>query len=197
MNSTPFSRPRLVCRIVRSSRALLERAGSRHLAGCAECQAFFRTSEQLELQLRRDAPVLRQTLPVPSSTLERDILRAVRESAAPAEPVRRGNLAWVGGAAATAAIAAFVWVQRPIAPQPSVAATPADAAAIVNAVQDLSARFTRNVIPSAGAMVANNPLQQELGSVYSDARSALDFLALNFLPSSNRMAVQSPPAGRI
>jgi hypothetical protein len=39
------------------------------------------------------------------------------------------------------------------------------------------------VVPPAGTLVANNPLQHELNSVYSDAHSALDFLALNFLPS--------------
>jgi hypothetical protein len=37
--------------------------------------------------------------------------------------------------------------------------------------------------PAAGALLAADPLQQEADAVVADARSALGFLALNFLPA--------------
>jgi hypothetical protein len=68
----------------------------------------------------------------------------------------------------------------------TIAAT--EAAVIVDAVETFSNRLVDSVIPSAGKLVAQNPLQEEIGSVYSDMRSALDFLALNFLPASTTRA---------
>ena len=50
--------------------------------------------------------------------------------------------------------------------------------------KSISTLWQNSVVPSAQTLVADNPLQHELDSVYSDTRSALDFLALNFLPTA-------------
>jgi hypothetical protein len=43
----------------------------------------------------------------------------------------------------------------------------------------------RDLVPAVEVLRAN-PLQDEMELVYSDARSALDFLAINFLPDGVR-----------
>jgi hypothetical protein len=191
MNTTPF-RPSLSCRVVRFSRALASGAGSQHVARCAACQAYYQAAERLEGALRREAFASRPAISSAPDALERSILRAVRESTVAPAPRRSWQGAWAVGAAAAVAVVAAVWMQRPAAPADSFAdippPSPAEAAAFLNAVENLSARLTQRVIPSAGAMVANNPMRQELGSVYADARSALDFLALNFLPTPPQRA---------
>ncbi|MEO6244258.1 MAG: hypothetical protein ABIQ12_02375, partial [Opitutaceae bacterium] len=63
-----------------------------------------------------------------------------------------------------------------------------------NAVGTLSRRLVETVIPTAGEFAANNPLRQEFDAIYSDARSAVGFLALNFLPESAARKVS--PAAR-
>lgn len=187
MKNSPSSlRPRLICRAIRAARVFSDRAGGDHLDGCVDCQAFFRPAEQFEFELRREASARRHAAVEPATELERSILRAVREerAAAPRAVVEKRSPSplWSLGAVAAAAIVALVYFQRP-ATSLSHPAVPDDAVAVVDAVEDLSVKITDTVIPEAGAMVANNPLQRELGSVYTDARSALNFLALNFLPS--------------
>jgi hypothetical protein len=58
-------------------------------------------------------------------------------------------------------------------------------AGIVSDVEQLRIRFMNSVEPAATKLAAQNPLTQELNSVQADARSALGFLALNFLPSDS------------
>jgi hypothetical protein len=196
MNPTGLPPARLVCRVVRSARTLLADVGSGHVSTCADCRAFFRATDELELGLRRDAAAIRQSDATPSEGFERSILRAVRESTVPPPAGRSWTTAWATGAVAVAAIAGAVYLQQRPLPVDSIAASPADAAALVDAVENFSSRFTETVIPSAGALVADNPLQRELGSVYSDARSALNFLALNFLPAPASSS-SAQPASRI
>ena len=180
MNTLTSSRPRLMCRLARSSHALFDRIGARHFARCSDCQLALRAAEQLESELRRTAAVLRQTAPKPSPDLERSILRAAREAKISPAPGRSWSFAWAAGAAL--AVATVVFVQRGPTPLARPASTSAEAIALIEEAGDFAAEFTDTVIPSAAVAVANNPLQQELGSVYADARSALHFLALNFLP---------------
>ena len=125
--------------------------------------------------------------------------RAVREAAAePSEPARPtfGRLWTLGGLAATGALAALL-ISANLRPRvdehgPANLTTADGAAVVVSAVQSLSSGLVDSVIPSAGELVAENPLQRELGSVYSDVRSALDFLALNFLPTTPEPATVPP-----
>jgi hypothetical protein len=162
-----------------------------HIATCASCRSCLQASLTLEKTLRQEAVQRREELGT-SETLQREILRAVRV-AAPKPDYSRGRSAgraWaVGGLGAVAAIVALMAGLRhePIAEQRgsvSEPATTAEVAVIIETVDSLSNEFVESVLPTAGGLVANNPLQRELTSVYSDMRSALDFLALNFLPAA-------------
>jgi hypothetical protein len=191
-SGSPVSSPRVLCRVVRQWCAIAGSQSSRHVASCAECQRYFARVSEFDHALRRDAMEITQINAVGTDSLERQILRAVRNSA----PARRADSrpqGWLlGGLAAAAAIAIGAVLfhgsfpgssQEQIAranPMPAAA----DAEIIVDAVESLSYRLVDSVIPTTGEFVATNPLQREMSSVYSDARSAVDFLALNFLPRS-------------
>jgi hypothetical protein len=196
----PGSQPRIVCRVARFWNAI---GGSavRHCTDCPDCQRYFSRAQDLDSALTREAADARTAL-TDTTTLEHAILRAVRTSAAEASvrESRAGFRGWtlIAGAAAMA-VAAVVALgpnanfrsERGRGSNPSE-----DAAVLMTTVQSISSEFVTSVIPSAGELVAENPLQHELGSVYSDVRSAIDFLALNFLPAS-RSTSALPPARQI
>lgn len=192
------AQPSLVCRIRRQWCALSNQRLPRHAATCATCRSYFAATQALETALRRDAATT--ALPTPSRNFEPQILQAVRVAAAhPTREAQVSSTRWRtlgSGLAAAASLALIVFlvsfkprVDPAVGPAPSAAE---GAAVIVSAVQTLSTGLVDSVIPSAGELVAENPLQQELGSVYSDVQSALDFLALNFLPTSTTQ----PPPGK-
>jgi hypothetical protein len=185
------TQPRLVCRLVRRWCALSNGHRPAHVASCADCRIYFAATDQLESQLRHDTRTARRSVSSPSPWLEDRILHAVRD----AEPEqrtasgRRGRILIMSGlSAAVAAIAVLLSLRVESGSRlrdAGASPTPAeDAAVIMQSVESLSAAFVTTVLPTAGELVAENPLQQELGSVYSDMRSALDFLALNFLPTA-------------
>lgn len=191
MNSNRSStRPRFTCRMVRQWAALSGDTAPRHATGCADCREYFSASQSLEHALRRDA--LRPA-PVMSPGFERRILNTVRASAqAPGvAPIRRGFRHLIPAGAGSLAVAALVvvavWSNRGThfsGHTPGASITREDAAAVVQAVQNVSTQIVETVIPSTAQFVANNPLQHEAESIYADARSALGFLALNFLPAA-------------
>ncbi len=187
---TPPPRARLFCRIVRHWSS----EESAHVAACADCQRFFAASRGLESALRRDAG---RVSVEPDAGFERRLLNAVRRAAAAPvreEALRHRSGIWVAGAAlAAVACGVFVFQREPGKlgqTEVAIGATAADAAVIVDAVQSLSDRLVETVIPSAGAMVADNPLQREFDSLQTDARSALRFLAMNFLPAAPAAGAQ-------
>lgn len=191
-DSSPPGDSRFVCRMVRHWCELVERRNVRHVASCPDCQNYFRAANSLEHQLRRDAGRAPRADVFPDA-LERRIVQAVRQSASRPAPARWrewGGTWGVGGLAAAAVVVAMIVLVR--GPQSGTgdeiarSNTADDAAVILETVGSISTGLADSVIPSAGMLVAQNPLQQELGSVYSDVRSALDFLALNFLPSANQ-----------
>ena len=183
MNITPTSSPRLFCRIVRQWSSVVAGGGAHHAESCADCRTYFASAGALDASLRRDAGVWAQTTPAPSVGFERRILGAVMQSTAPATAAR--PRVWRGAWAATGAVAAIVAlaVFGP-ASGPTRATNEANAAMLTGAVQAVSRGLVEKVIPSTGALVADNPLQREFDAIYADARSALGFLALNFLPAS-------------
>jgi hypothetical protein len=164
---------------------------------------YFQAVDALDNALRREAIGSNRAGFAANSILERDILRAVR-SADPKRraPSRRPNGIWAAGllsaAAATAVVALWPGPGHPVDSTNRQASGLAaeDAAVIIRTVETLSTEFVDSVIPAAGGLVAENPLQRELSSVYSDMRSALDFLALNFLPDT-RVEPARQPASRI
>lgn len=188
MKNTSSSRPRFVCRIVRQWSAVAAGGGARHAESCADCQAYFESAAALDSAFRREAGAWAQAMPEPSVGFEHRLLRAVAQPAVSAATKRP----WVGyGAwAATAAFAvavAFVFF-RPSS-GPTRASNQENAAMLVSAVESVSRGLMETVIPTTGALVARNPMQREFDAIYSDARSALGFLALNFLPASGTAAV--------
>ena len=179
---TPSSpRVGLVCRVVR----LRGSAEPSHVAGCADCRQFFAAAAALDSALRRDAA---RAVTAVDDDLERRIMQAVRASAK--QPTRGHARAesyrglWTAGAALVALAFAVVILQRgPRDAEPKV--TRADADAIVDTVNSLSDQLVDSVIPSAAALVTDNPLQTEIDSIKADAQSALGFLALNFMPTAS------------
>ena len=189
MKTPPSSAPRFVCRLTRLLRSLSGNAdapGTGHVLRCTECQRYFAATATLELQLRRESLPFAVALP---GKLEERVLRAVTRSARVEKPSRAPALRRAGFALATVAAIAAVWMRRD-PPQDSTPAMVADLIAVSEALPRLNL-----VLPAAEALAAKNPLQSELDAVYSDARFAVRFLALNFLPTQPADAV-SPPAAR-
>lgn len=184
---------RFACRLARSWSALRADSASRHLASCPDCQAAQQRVHALESALRAAAPAARVSA---SSRLEADILRAVRTAgmSSPEEaPAPRRTSSWLAsvGVAGALAAAAFVVVYRASLSELSPRMVARDLAALSSTVESLSSGFTETVLPAAGTMLADNPLQDEFSAVYADAQNAVNFLALNFLPGT-----PPPPATR-
>lgn len=185
MNSAPSTAVRFACRVARYRCALgAGPAASAHVAGCPACQRHFHAVAALDLGLRRSAPAAR---PAPAADFEVRLLRSVCAARAPASArAAAGQRAWLGAATAAAfagALGLAVFAGRPAA-APAARITPAETVAMAAAAQEFSSRLVAAGIPRAAAAVTDNPLQHEFGAVYADLRSAVDFLALNFLPQS-------------
>ncbi len=198
---------RLVCRASRLWCALSDSTTSAHVAQCDACQRHFAAISSLSSALRQEAGV---NLAALEGSVEPRILRAVRnaraEQAVAADETR--NSSWplqIPGLAAVATVAAVVVTSLLILPervtqQPSgkmIAASESapvspEAVLLVEAIQSWSEQWSETVLPSAGALATQNPLQKEMSSAYADARAALDFLALNFLPDVDYSANEMP-----
>jgi hypothetical protein len=164
---------------------------SRHIDSCADCRQFFHASDELESALRRDAV---KYAPEPPTGLEHRIMQAVERSTRPA-PATRSPLALILAGSAVAAVALLaLLVKYPVLPgrdntTPNQTAQVDDALVVAKSISTL---WQNSVVPKAQTLVTDNPLQHELDSVYSDTRSALNFLALNFLPTSPASPVLQP-----
>lgn len=206
-NDSGSAPPRFACRVVQGWVSLVGDGaapppgafGSRHVAACACCQDFFNRSTALEATLRSGSAALRAA---PSAGLDRRIIAAVRESARPARRAERrfagGVMAW-GGAVAVIAVA-FVVVQRQSTSNNGRTGALAVAPTAANDGNDAAAATVWGRLqPDAEALLEGEPLQREVDAFYADARSALGFLALNFLPSQPDEAAnraEQPAQGR-
>ena len=193
MKTIPSSRVRLACRVVRQWSGVVAGGVPRHAESCPDCRAYFAAGAALDGAMQRDARALAQRTPLPSVGFERRVINAALQPSAAAaverrQPWRVGQMA--AAALAVVAVAAFF---RPVG-SPTSAANEADAAMLANAVGTVSRGLVETVIPTAGEFAANNPLQWEFDAIYSDARSVVGFLALNFLPNSP--AGTTPPITR-
>ena len=202
MNSPPSPRPRFVCRVVRLWHSVFgpphpgPAAGgrSRHIEACTDCQQYFHAGDEVESALRRDAA---QGAPVFPDGLERRIMQAVAQSTRTLRPTRSPRaLILAGSAVAAVALVVFLVHRYPAgsAHDGKLANRSAQINDVVTVAESISDLLRNSVVPSARTLVADNPLQQELDSVYSDTRSALNFLALNFLPTSPARPAL-PPTG--
>jgi hypothetical protein len=188
-NST--GKTRFICRVVRFQTALFGRAAKTtgHAAHCPDCQDYFGANSTLVANLRRAATHETQRAP---DDLAAKIALAVRQSAPRPKRSRRpvGLPLFAGATVALAMAVFFVRENLPIhSAAPKYPVSPelssSDVADIVSDVDQLRIRFMNSVEPAATKLAAQNPLTQELKSVQADARSALGFLALNFLPSDS------------
>ena len=191
MKTTPPSQPRLFCRVVRQWSSVVAGGGTRHLGSCADCRAYFESADALETSLRRDAPAWAQATPEPSAGFEQRVLNAVTPATEPAAAARRHPWRGAWAVAGALAVVAAIGFYRPVA-GPVRPATADDAAMLAGVVREVSRGLVENVIPATGALVADNSLQREFDAIYADARSALGFLALNFLPTATNGASPAP-----
>lgn len=140
----------------------------------------------LETRLRTDARAARVA---PPEGLEQRISAAVwrerdnthRESEPRRRPFRFFSPALAGLVTSACAVAMVVlWHDRA---KQDAAREAADIRYLVDTFQTLPTRLASAELPAASAIAVTGPLTRELESVRADARSALDFLAANFLPS--------------
>jgi hypothetical protein len=182
MNHISISdRPKLICRMARSWVAIFGPAGSRHCETCPDCQDYFAAADALEHALKRDA---RRADAVFPAGLDERIIRAVNQSAHARQPQRsrRGAPIWMlAGVAACAAVAVVVFRSTSVPGGSGPSAGPIDLSAIVSA-DSPPARLWNSLQPAAGELLSDTSLETEVDSVYADARSAIRFLSLNFLP---------------
>lgn len=155
-----------------------------HVGRCDCCREHFARNAELEGLLRREGVQARSIL---SSEIDAHYLRNIRNSAdasrQPAAAIRPAML-WLSGCAA--ALAVLVAITQMRSPNTDlVLIEPADQAEEWSETVVISADgWWTDLRPSAGDLLEAEPLQREVDAVVSDARSALGFLALNFLPGS-------------
>lgn len=185
MKTSVAKEPRLMCRLVQGwvsvfgdGAAVPQRGvGARHVAACECCRQYFNECTVLESSLRRGAKDENETV---DPDLERRIVAAVHGSARRPQR-RRSPLAAISlaGAAACAALAVVLASRTPV-PQDESSMAPRRVATARNST---AGNLWGELRPTADAILDAQPLQREADAVYSDARSAIGFLALNFLPS--------------
>lgn len=171
--------PRLVCRVARFRDAIFGHGPDSHVARCPDCQAYLRADAVLADSLRAAAP----ESPAPEET--RLLAERIALSVRRAEPEPRRGLGLLGAAAGAAAvfIVTFTLVRvQPTTGGAAVSQAPVDVRQMVVDVDAVRAQWLQNVGPSAKKIARDNPLSQELVSVRHDARSAVNFIAMNFIP---------------
>lgn len=192
MNTPSPESPRLVCRVVRCWAALTASPApapgreptSGHRAHCPSCRAYFQTTAAFETHLRQTA---RTRMPAAPAGLEHRIADAVRRAQVPARaPQRRAAPRWAAGLATAAAVLALVVAVNREAPRAPITTEvePAEISAIFTAVTTLPSHLNRVFAPASARQTVPDPLSRELDNVKADARSALSFLAENFLPAA-------------
>lgn len=183
--------PRFACRVVQGWVSVVGEGeapptgafGSRHVASCECCREFFARSTSLEATLRGSSAARRAE---PSAELDRRIISAVRETARSARRTEArsagGIMAW-GGAIAVVALAVAVGQRQSLSNRGIARPWAVAPSAESRADEAIAATVWGRLQPDAEALLEGEPLQREVDAFYADARSALGFLALNFLPA--------------
>ena len=179
---------RITCQVIRfwSSVRREDAPPSRHLETCESCRRFLVSTDQLQLSLRHGAGQARST---PPPEMEQRIIEALRLSRPPSpRESHRTLLTFSLAGCAVALVLAGAWSFNLVHFPGSNPGVPgeytSDVAALVAAVRSIPADLGRNLEAPTAQLTGDNSLGREVENVYSDARSALDFLALNFLPAS-------------
>jgi hypothetical protein len=181
-------RPSLLCRLARWS-ATATSLGARHLDDCPECHAWATRAAEFDRLLARDAKIVKSA-PAPDG-LEQLVMAGIARRSTRGARAHRSTRPWLWSIAlvGTAACAALFVMRIPSPDTPRVAAEelelrPEELAQVVASVAALPGEIGARVVPPAARLAQDNPLLSEIDSVRSDARSALAFLALNFLPGT-------------
>jgi hypothetical protein len=196
--------PRIYCRIIRFLSAMGFRLTSAdsHTETCQSCRAWFAAGESLDTELRREARSHFQSMPDGLEDRVFDSIDIPNQSAGREFGGTRMVLFSLAGVAAACAVA-FVLLRGP-ATSLDLAEIETPAAGVERSSEfititsiaaiDAVPRGMRNLVDSSPATLKEqNPLQREADAVYSDSRSVLRFLAVNFLPSVPD-ALSSDPA---
>ncbi|MEZ5278777.1 MAG: hypothetical protein R3F07_20515 [Opitutaceae bacterium] len=152
-----------------------------HLEVCPSCRRFFERQRDLVNRLR---------IPVSDSAqypagLTAAIMRAIQqpEATRTSRPGERRRISpWLAPlsfASVALAAALFLIFREPVSNPPAVADLERPISAEVVAEETAPADYIRS-----WSVAINQPLDTELDSVVADARSAVRFLAVNFLPDS-------------
>jgi len=154
----------------------------RHLRRCAPCRCRYETESRIAKQLAADAGGLRQGAP---PFLHARIMARLNRHPAPGSERTRTILSApaVAAVAVAAVLAGFIWTQHVasqnrLITQQSVERTAAELSALVQAPDEVKLeQWSRKL---------DQPLETELQLVVSDARTAISYLADNFLPEKFR-----------
>lgn len=186
MNTHHHHHSRLLCRVIRFVSSSTGLPPTRHLARCEDCRAYFVAEAKLEGSLRRAA---RQSATDVPAGLEDRILNSISY---PAPPVRRPaaarRLSWtisLAGAAAAVLVALILFRAPHEGPQ-MVEHENVPPVVPEQTMEKLDAWRQR-----IASLNPTNPLELEIDAVRADTRSALRFLALNFLPGEPEILAPS------
>jgi hypothetical protein len=177
--------------LARLRAALANPAPLSHVASCPACQEYFAANAELDQQLTMQARHRPEAVP---AGLDDRIFQALQPTLRQNRR-RRAPRTWLAvGLAGVTAVVALVMVQsRPAAPAagPAVASVEQPLAPENSAtpepvlVDQWSDRLWGALAADASETAPENPLRRELAAVQADTRSALRFLARNFLPESS------------
>lgn len=194
MKTSDSMRLRLSCVVVEKWSALIDEGGAdrenswvaRHRQTCPVCREAHGEDEALMTALRTGAAGMTAEGPAGLDTRIRSaVARSVQEAPQKKSPV--GLLSLAGVAAALALV--YGALSPAVESRDRVVATSLDAgrAGSRSAAYGTELPGERG-LPLPEALLAGEPLRNEVNAVYADARAALGFLALNFLPSSSDQA---------
>jgi hypothetical protein len=143
-------------------------------------------AKQLEGELRRQAQGIKADAP---PGMEHRIAAAVRGAAAENGSSQSAPAFWlprltIAGAFGLALAAAVVAYRRAATPAAGSAALQADSQVLAQAVKTAPRQLWAVVQPRAETVVQAEPLHREAAALQADARSAIGFLAYNFLPTN-------------
>jgi hypothetical protein len=148
-----------------------------HIRCCPGCQSFYQSERQLTVTLIAEADAQRQS---PSPFLHAKIMASLTKRSPEPEPA----VFRFGWAAAAAVMAGLLAIGLFVAGRMAIPGTPSG---LVNENTGNISFFSAAGIPSGQKLLQwsqtlDQPLESELNSVVSDARTAIRSLADNFLP---------------
>lgn len=188
MNTHSHHHSRLFCRLIRFISSGTGLPPTRHLARCEDCRAYFVAEAKLEGSLRRAAR--RPAADIPAG-LEDRILHSISYPAPAARrPATVRRLPWVLSLTGVAAalVAALILFRSPHEPARFV-----EHESTTDTPRVETSEQTVDTLDAWRQRIVNlnptSPLELEIDAVRADTRSALRFLALNFLPGEPEVLV--------